>query len=103
MALAFGEMELLPDDFYRMSWREFFLLVRGRRKAQETDFITDAVLTREIAFQVYCSIPLGKKKRHKSKEKYWPLPWDSNKEEKEVASMKAAMKLLKSKRNGTVD
>lgn len=103
MALAFGEMELLPDDFYRMSWREFFLLVRGRRKSQETDFITDAVLSREIAYQIYCSIPLRKGKRHVSKKKYWSLPWDSNKEEKEVASMKAAMELLKNKRNGTGD
>lgn len=101
MALAFGEMELLPDDFYKMSWREFFLLVRGRRKAQETDFITDAALSREVAYQVYCSIPLKKGKRHVSKKKYWPLPWDSDKEEKEVQSLKNAMEVLKQRRNGT--
>jgi len=29
LALAFGEIGLLPDEFYRMSWKEFFLTAKG--------------------------------------------------------------------------
>lgn len=94
-------MELLPDDFYRMSWREFFLTVRGRFKKRESEFIKEATLTREISYQVYCSIPFPKGKRHMSKKKYWELPFDKEIDDKETQMLIGAMKVLKNKRNGS--
>lgn len=90
-------MELLPDDFYKMSWREFFLLVRGRRKKEDTDYLKQSLLTREIAYQVYCTIPLKKGKRHVGKKRYWPHPWDKEDDQKEFESMKNAMEALRAK------
>lgn len=100
LTLAFGDMELLPSDFYEMSWREFFLLVRGKQKKREKDFIKLATLTREISYQVYCSIPFAKGKRHMSKKKYWELPFDKESDDKDTQALIGAMEKLKQK-NGT--
>jgi len=90
-------MELLPDDFYRMSWREFFLLYRGRNKKNENNLITQASFTREIAYQIYCTIPLGKNKKHISKSKYWALPEDKEREKEQLDLMRQTMDKLTNK------
>lgn len=101
--MAFGEMMLLPDDFYCMSWREFFLMVRGFRKKEESDFLKKSLLAREVAYQVYCSIPLKKGKRHMARNKYWPHPFDGQKEDKNIEMLKKAMETLKARNNGPRD
>lgn len=89
-------MGLLPDDFYKMSWREFFLLCRGRRRKEDREVVAQATFTREIAYQVYCSIPLGKNKKHMTKAKYWALPADKEQEAIKLKKMRENMdKLLK--------
>lgn len=90
-------MELLPDNFYKMSWREFFLLVRGRRKKEETEFLKQSLLTREIAYQIYGTIPLRKGKRHIGKKRYWPHSWDTENDNREVEMMKSAMEALRAR------
>lgn len=98
--MAFGDMELLPDDFYKMSWREFFLMARGKAKKSEKEFIKLATLIREVSYQIYCSIPLAKGRRHISKKKYWELPFDKESDDKETSALIGAMEKLKQK-NGT--
>lgn len=98
--MAFGEMLLLPDDFYRMSWREFLLMVRGFRKREQNDFLQRSLLSREVAYQIYCAMPLKKGKRHVDKKKYWPHPWDTEKESKDVEMLKNAMEILKARAQG---
>lgn len=98
--MAFGELSLLPDDFYRMSWREFFITLKGRRKATQDRYLMDSLLTRELAYQVYTSIPLKKGKRHTPKKKYWPHPWDQEDEGREIEQMKAAMDALRDRGTG---
>jgi|SRR5690606_11549362 len=101
--MAFGEMMLLPEDFYKMSWREFLLMVRGFMKRNENEFLKRSLLAREISYQTYCSIPLKKGKRHMEKTKYWPHPWDSEKEAKNIEMLKKAMETLKARPNGPRD
>lgn len=84
-----------------MSWKEFILLMRGYRKSKEDEFLTQATLTREIAYQVYATIPLKKGKRHVPKKKYWHLPIDDDKEEAETQRMRETMEKLIQRRNGT--
>lgn len=97
LEIAFGNMELSPDEFYKMSWREFFLLCRGRKKKQDREVISQATFTREIAYQIYCSIPLGKNKKHISKAKYWSLPADKEQERKNLQKMHSTMEALLNK------
>lgn len=100
-AIAFGEIGLLPNDFYKMSWKEFFLTLRGYRKKQEDNNLMQAIFTREIAHQVYTTIPLKKGKTHLKKSKYWHLPIDDDKEEVETQRMRETMEKLTQQRNGT--
>lgn len=93
--MAFGEIGLLPREFYEMSWREFFLMYRGRRKRDENEYIRDATLTREVAYQIYCAMPLAKGKRHIGKKKYWQLPIDKESIDKETQVMMEGMKKLR--------
>lgn len=95
-------MGILPDDFYLMSWREFFLLIKGRRKREEDEFLRQSMLTREVAYQIYQSIPLKKGKSHVAKKRYWEHPWDKYIEDQKIGSMREAMNALKNK-NGTGD
>lgn len=98
--MAFGEIKLLPRDFYEMSWREFFLTCRGWNKKKDDEYIRDAALTREISYQVYCAMPLKKGKRHVSKKRYWELPFDKEQDDLETQELIKAMKSLK-KQNGS--
>lgn len=86
-----------------MSWKEFLLVLRGYRKAQDAKMLYKTVLTREIAYQVYTTIPLKKGKRHVPKKKYWHLPIDDDKEEAETQRMRETMEKLIQRRNGTRD
>jgi len=86
-----------------MSWKEFLLMLRGYRKSKENEYLTQTVLTREIAYQVYTTIPLKKGKRHVPKRKYWPLPIDDDREEEETQRMRETMEKLIKRRNGTRD
>lgn len=86
-----------------MSWKEFLLLLRGYRKSKENEYLTQTILTREIAYQVYTTIPLKKGKRHVPKNKYWHLPIDDDKEEAEAKRMRETMEKLIKRRNGTRD
>lgn len=80
-----------------MSWREFILTLRGRRKADAEQFLKDSILVREVAYQVYTSIPLKKGRHHAKKKKYWPHPWDKEDDDREFEQMKASMEALRAK------
>ena len=70
MALAFGEIGLLPDDFYRMSWKEFFLTAKGFYKKYWNEWEQ----TRLIAYTTATTVQ--SKKRLPSMRKWMPLPSD---------------------------
>lgn len=84
-----------------MSWQEFFLMIKGDLKIREKKYIEQATFTREIAYQIYCSIPLKKGKRHVSKKQYWELPFDKEIDDKETSLLMNAMDDLKKKINGS--
>jgi len=91
--LAFGEIGLLPDDFYRMSWREFFLTVKGydNKKWKEWEH------TRLISYTIAST--KRTKKRLPSMRKWMPLPTDKSTDRTfDEDKMNAVFEALKNKK-----
>lgn len=63
-------MGMSPDEFYRMSFAQFQLKVRGFQKG----YFKDYEKFRMVGYTVYCSIP--SKQQKKSIQNWMPLPTD---------------------------
>jgi len=67
----FGEVGISPNDFYKMTFAEIILMLRGHNIKQAREWEK----ARLIAYQVYVSIP--KKAPNKSITNYFPLVTDN--------------------------
>jgi len=66
-----GEIGISPELFYRMSYKEIILAIRGHEYSQGKEWER----TRLIAYYSYAGIP--KKEKNKSITAFLPLPSDS--------------------------
>lgn len=94
LSLAFGEVGLLPSDFYIMSWREFFLKLRGHTNKEYKKWEH----TRFIGHSVYANHP--NRKKMPSITKFLPLPTDKL-NSPDSNHMREVWKLVKEKKNGS--
>jgi len=92
LALAFGELELLPDEFYKMSWKEFYLMVKGYNKRYWLGWEHTRLLSYTMASTVQ------RKKRLPSMKKWMPLPTDDKVSKSfDESKMDAIFEALKNK------
>jgi len=89
-------MGFKAQDYYRMTWREYLLTVRGFSKKRSHDFEH----TRAIVYNIL-AVNRDPKKPFPAIEKLWPLPTDdieSMEEEKEKEGKRLWEKLQKFKK-----
>ena len=91
--MAFGEIGLDPEVFYKMSPAEFFLTLRGWQKKGWKEWEH----TRLIAYTTFAMAPRKKRTRTPKMFSWLPLPTDQKKapDEKHMANV---MKLFREQR-----
>lgn len=73
LKIAYGELKLLPDEFERFSWREFFLMYEGHLRAWEKRYVEPI---RVSAYVTYTQGFRGSRKHPKSIKQFWPLNFE---------------------------
>lgn len=98
-AFALGEMGLLPDQYIRLTWREFILMSRGYNKRRSQDFEH----TRLICYHIV-AVNRDPKKPFPTVQKFMPLPTDDDNlpnEDEEYKRLKGILnKYKQGKKNG---
>lgn len=70
MKIAYGKLKILPEDFKRFSWRDFYLMLEGHNQAHKDEILRPL---RIVAYNVYATNFRGTKKSPKPIERFWPL------------------------------
>lgn len=89
-------MNVPPDEFYRYSWREFFLKLHGFTKSEYKEWER----VRLVAYVVASASPNRGKKQMPSITRWLPLPTDK-KHDLDTDKMKIVWDKIRNRDNGT--